>query len=367
MRATSSRHRRQPDPPRGWPGKPGLDLQYGYGRPNVCKAMQAVRRRRHPAGRPGSTRPTGTRSTTRPRPRRVPVTGHVEAPRSQPLHVEAPVRAGRRARPTRDFITAASGSGSGPIDGSLGTHRPEPGPAVVLGRRPLHALERQGAGDERAVHGHPAAPGDRRERPGRRGAAHDRRPPRPEPAGRASRSGSGRAARAQPALADLQGTGRAGDRSSATPTAASTPSTRDGDASCPAGPVHTDPTQVTESAHRGRPGPRADPDRRRGRRPGRTTGVSRSSPPPPPGASTSGTRRASAARAGRRRSTPGSQQPPIPRPDAAVHPPADSRARPPARCSPTSTATARSRSSRRAGTATSTPGSATAPTCPAGR
>ena len=30
------------DPNLGWPGKPGWDLQYGYGRPNVWRAMQAV-------------------------------------------------------------------------------------------------------------------------------------------------------------------------------------------------------------------------------------------------------------------------------------------------------------------------------------
>ena len=64
-----------------WPGKPGWDLQYGYGRPNVWKAMQAVST--------GDIPPVGwidspdwyslydpTTTST------VPVTGHVEARRS---------------------------------------------------------------------------------------------------------------------------------------------------------------------------------------------------------------------------------------------------------------------------------------------
>ena len=38
------------DPSLPWPGKPGWDLQYGYGRPNVWKAMQAVSQGQHPAG-----------------------------------------------------------------------------------------------------------------------------------------------------------------------------------------------------------------------------------------------------------------------------------------------------------------------------
>ncbi len=71
VRATSSDIADNPNPPTGWTGKPGFDLQYGYGRPNVHKAMQAVTTT--PSRRsPGSTLRPGTRSMTRPRLRQFP-------------------------------------------------------------------------------------------------------------------------------------------------------------------------------------------------------------------------------------------------------------------------------------------------------
>ena len=39
---TASDVTENPNPPNGWPAKPGFDLQYGYGRPNVLKAIEAV-------------------------------------------------------------------------------------------------------------------------------------------------------------------------------------------------------------------------------------------------------------------------------------------------------------------------------------
>src|SRR5437016_5244847 len=43
------------DPSLGWPGKPGWDLQYGYGRPNVWKATRAVAGARSDARSPSIT------------------------------------------------------------------------------------------------------------------------------------------------------------------------------------------------------------------------------------------------------------------------------------------------------------------------
>src|SRR3954451_8289167 len=48
VRATASDVAQNPCAPNCWPGKPGFDLQYGYGRPNAFKAMQAVSRNRIP-------------------------------------------------------------------------------------------------------------------------------------------------------------------------------------------------------------------------------------------------------------------------------------------------------------------------------
>ena len=119
VRATSSDIAGNPNPPTGWAGKPGFDLQYGYGRPNVHKAMQAI----HDGDIPPVAwfkspdwyslyDPTQTQT--------VPVTGHVDAPRSEPYTWKLEFAPG--AEPTDgQFITARSGSGSGPTDGSLGS------------------------------------------------------------------------------------------------------------------------------------------------------------------------------------------------------------------------------------------------------
>jgi hypothetical protein len=116
LRATSSD---VDNPLLPWPGKPGWDLQYGYGRPNVWKAMQAVST--------GVIPPVGwidspdwyalfdpTTTST------VPVTGHVEAPRSTGYTWKLEFAPG--AEPANAaFITAGTGSGTAPFDGSLGS------------------------------------------------------------------------------------------------------------------------------------------------------------------------------------------------------------------------------------------------------
>lgn len=115
-RATASRI---DDPSLNWPGSPGdWNLQYGYGRPNVLKAMQAIEA--------GDVPPVAwidnldwyslydpTTTST------VPVSGHVEARRSSGYTWRLQYAAG--AQPgDGDWMTAASGSGSAPRDGPLG-------------------------------------------------------------------------------------------------------------------------------------------------------------------------------------------------------------------------------------------------------
>jgi hypothetical protein len=119
VRATASDIASNPNPPTGWPGKPGFDLQYGYGRPNVFKAMQAIHDGRiPPEAWINSPRwyalfdPTRTHS--------VPVTGHVAAPRAHSYHWKLQFAPG--AEPTGgQFRTAGTGAGSHPFTGKLGT------------------------------------------------------------------------------------------------------------------------------------------------------------------------------------------------------------------------------------------------------
>jgi hypothetical protein len=118
VRATSSDIDGTPAPG-GWTGKPGWDMQYGYGRPNVAKAMKAI----HDGAIPPEAwfdspqwysvyDPTETAT--------VPVDGHVAAPRSGSYSWKLEVGPG--AEPTEgQFTTQASGSGSAPKDGRLGS------------------------------------------------------------------------------------------------------------------------------------------------------------------------------------------------------------------------------------------------------
>jgi hypothetical protein len=106
------------DPSLPWPGKPGWDLQYGYGRPNVHRAMQAIAA--------GDIPPVGTIESPDwfslhdpTRVRRVAVTGTVEARRSTGYTWR--LEMGLGPEPTeRDFVLVGSGSGTAPYAGPLG-------------------------------------------------------------------------------------------------------------------------------------------------------------------------------------------------------------------------------------------------------
>lgn len=102
-----------------WPNGPGFDLQYGYGRPNVFKAMQAVSKGRIPP-QAWFNSPAWYSLYDPTKTRRVPVSGHVGAPRSPSYHWRLEFAPG--AEPTNaEFKTAAHGHGTHAFDGSLGS------------------------------------------------------------------------------------------------------------------------------------------------------------------------------------------------------------------------------------------------------
>jgi hypothetical protein len=122
LRATASDVAAPVNAPVSWPAKPGWDLQYGYGRPNVYRAMQAISQNRiPPEAWIDSPRwyalydPTKTST--------VDVTGHVADPRSSGAHWVVQFAPG--AEPSdSDFITAGQGqlaSGQHVFNGKLGT------------------------------------------------------------------------------------------------------------------------------------------------------------------------------------------------------------------------------------------------------
>jgi hypothetical protein len=116
LRATSSDIA---DPSLPWPGKPGWDLQYGYGRPNVWKAMQAVAAGNIPPVA-WIDSPDWYSIYDPIKTAKVPVTGHVAAPRSS--HYSWTLDFAPGAEPANAaFIPAATGSGSAPFDGTLGS------------------------------------------------------------------------------------------------------------------------------------------------------------------------------------------------------------------------------------------------------
>ena len=241
MRATSG-HRRPH--PAGGRASPAGTCQYGYGRPNVCKAMHAI----HAGDIPPVAwidspewyslyDPTTTSS--------VPVTGHVEPRRDRAeLHVDssssrpapspptppssppAPARAARRstARSARIDLSQVPASFWNAAFAPLVDKALETTEQYTVTLR-LRVTDRG---------------------PRRRGAPHDRRAPRPDAAGglpEAHRSG-----RREPAGARRPpGHRDSSTSSSATPTASCTRSTRDAAPSCPGWPVHTDPTVVVKS------------------------------------------------------------------------------------------------------------------------
>src|SRR5205814_2085868 len=119
VRATASDVAQNPCAPNCWPAKPGWDMQYGYGRPNVYKAMQAISKGNiPPEAWIDSPRwyslydPTKTDG--------VAVKGHMEAPRSKkPYTWELQFAPG--AEPSKaDFMMAAQGKRRQALDGKLG-------------------------------------------------------------------------------------------------------------------------------------------------------------------------------------------------------------------------------------------------------
>jgi hypothetical protein len=121
LRATASDVAAPVNAPVNWPAEPGWDLQYGYGRPNVYKAMQAVSQNNiPPEAWIDSPRwyalfdPTQTQN--------VAVTGHVAAPRSSGAHWTVQFAPGAEPADS-DFITAGQGQ-LGPnatFNGQLGS------------------------------------------------------------------------------------------------------------------------------------------------------------------------------------------------------------------------------------------------------
>lgn len=109
------------DPSLAWPGRPGAEwnLQYGYGRPNVLKAMQAISTGAIPpiAAFTGPDwyslyDPTSTSE--------VPVDGVVGAPRSGAYSYEVQYALGPEPLDSQ-WQTFATGSGTGRHEGRLGT------------------------------------------------------------------------------------------------------------------------------------------------------------------------------------------------------------------------------------------------------
>ena len=119
VRATSSDVAQNPCPPNCWPAKPGFDMQYGYGRPNVYKAMQAISKGNiPPEAWIDSPRwyslydPTHTDG--------VGVRGHLDAPRSkQPYRWKLQVAPGPEPADS-DFKTVTQGKRRRTLDGKVG-------------------------------------------------------------------------------------------------------------------------------------------------------------------------------------------------------------------------------------------------------
>jgi len=118
VRTTSSDITENPNPPLGWPAKPGFDLQFGYGRPNVHAAMTAVSEGEiPPEAWIDSPRWYSLYDPTQKE--RVGVKGHVAAPRSGSYDWVLEFAPGPEPEDS-EFIEAATGSGSEPYDGPLG-------------------------------------------------------------------------------------------------------------------------------------------------------------------------------------------------------------------------------------------------------
>ena len=276
----------------------------------------------------------------------VPVTGHVEARRSE-LHVAVAVRAGRgtdRGRVRHRRL----GRGERAVRRLAGVDQPQPRPAVVLERgvtlsttKSLETSEKYTVTLRIRVTDASGRMGEER----RTIAVHH------DPRGAGFPKRIGRGGESQPALVDLQGTG-AWPSCSATPTAGCTPSTLSGRGAAGVARAHR-PDGGDQGAPGDRPRLRADREQRRRRRPG-GHGLPEGRRDDDDGHRVRLQRQRQAPRrGGRRRSTSASTSRPS-RARNSRSPASPRGARPRHPCSPTSTATASSRSSRRAGTGTST-------------
>lgn len=122
LRATASDVPAPVPAPVTWPAKPGWDLQYGYGRPNVNKAMQAIAQNRIPP-EAWIDKPDWYALFDPTKVQQVGVTGHVAARRSTGARWSVQYAPG--AEPSSsDFISAGTGSlqpGQRVFNGKLGT------------------------------------------------------------------------------------------------------------------------------------------------------------------------------------------------------------------------------------------------------
>jgi hypothetical protein len=119
VRETSSDVAANPNPPLGWPAKPGFDLQYGYGRPNVLAAMRAIEAGEIPP-EAWIDKPRWYSLFDPTHQRRVRVSGHVGAPRSRHYRYLLEYAPGPEPK-DGEFRVAGRGKGAKPIDGRLGT------------------------------------------------------------------------------------------------------------------------------------------------------------------------------------------------------------------------------------------------------
>ena len=105
--------------PTNWPSRPGFDLQFGYGRPNVTKAMAAISR--------GDVPPVAWFDSPRwyslydpMRTRAVPIAGHIDAPRAKGAF-RWKLEFAPGAEPDEDaFKTVSAGRSREALDGRLG-------------------------------------------------------------------------------------------------------------------------------------------------------------------------------------------------------------------------------------------------------
>ena len=115
MRATASDI---DDPSLAWPNKPGWDLQFGYGRPNVFKAAEAISKGDVPP-LAAIDDPDWFELADPTQRKTVEVRGRVSAPRSSSYTWALQLGAGGEPN-DGEFRTIASGSGADPREGRLG-------------------------------------------------------------------------------------------------------------------------------------------------------------------------------------------------------------------------------------------------------